>query len=70
MDIKNNSLFLTPKEAAEKLNVHLNTIYNMMNTGKLPIIQIYNRKYILTEKVNEYISEQIKKGRAISKDNK
>lgn len=70
MDIKNNSLFLTPKEAAEKLNVHLNTIYNMMNTGKLPIIQIYNRKYILTEKVNEYISEQIKKGRTISKDNK
>lgn len=67
---KKKPLYVSPKELAKDLGLHIQTIYKMMKTGELPTIQIYNRKYILIEKVNEYISEQIKKGRTISKDNK
>lgn len=69
---KKRTLYLTPKEVAEELNVHKNTVYRMIKTGELPIIKIYNRKYILIENVRKYISNQIKIGNTLNhnKNNK
>lgn len=52
------TIFLTPKEVANKLNISNKTIYRIMKKGDIPFILIGSRKYIQELDLEKYIKEQ------------
>lgn len=52
------TIFLTPKEVANKLNVSPKSIHRILNKGDIPFILIGSRKYIQELDLEKYIKEQ------------
>jgi excisionase family DNA binding protein len=54
-----NNLLLTPKQAAEYLGVHLNTMYRLISTGEIAASRIGSRMIrIHREQLENYVKGQ------------
>lgn len=49
---------LTTQEVAERLHIHLNTLYNYIKRGEIPIVRLAtNKRFIKEEDLEKFIRE-------------
>lgn len=51
---------LTPKDVAERLGVHLYTVYGLLRSGRLPGFRLNTHWRIKREALNNFMKEGIK----------
>lgn len=57
-----NSDYISLKEAAEYLNVHVGTLYRYVKSGTIPFTKVGSRTLISTKALNEYLEKNSYQG--------
>ena len=60
MVMENNSLTmaLTPEQVSEQTHLHINTVYNLIKSGRLPHVKLSRRYLVSAKELEKWLAGQ------------